>query len=123
MAETIEARVSRMGERLVKIELRADLLEDCLPRIRHLELGLSELGNKMSRMADDMHDIKADSHHTLKAVEQVSRRINKLFWTGAGVMMAVGIIASFIQVGAAWGSFDALLNDLHTAQTAEETRA
>ena len=100
-----------MGERLVKVELRATLLEDCIPRIRHLELGLSEMGAKMSGMADDLHAIKADSRYTLKAVEQVSRRIQKLFWTGAGVMMAVGIIASVIQVGGAWSSFDALLGD------------
>jgi hypothetical protein len=114
MADTTDSRINRMGERLAVVENQTKSLEANLPRIRHLELGLAELDTKMSGMQDDLQTIKEDSHHTMGAVDEVITRINRLFWTGAGVMMAVGIVASMIQVGGAWGSFDKLIHDTNT---------
>ena len=111
MALELDHRVNRMGERLAVVESKTVTLEECLPRIQLLEKGTASMSARLDGIKDTLSDIKTDSHRSMLSIDTLSRRINRLFWTGAGVMLAVGVVASVIQVGGAWGNFDRLMHE------------
>ena len=111
----LDARVNRMGERLAVVESKTSSLEECVPRIRMLEKGSAAMNAKLEGICDALSEIKRDGHHSMLSIDTLNRRINRLFWTGAGVMMAVGIVASAIQVGGALVNIDAWTPESHQA--------
>ena len=105
MIDPFQARLTTMAERLAVVEHRTDALESCLPRIGQLETGVATLDHRVERVAHDLRAIGADSHRTVEALQQLkqqhsdlNQRISQLFWTGAGAMLAIGLLVSAINV-------------------------
>lgn len=105
MIDPLQARLTTMAERLARIEHRTDTLEQCLPRIGQLETGVATLDHRVERVAHDLQAIGTDSHRTVEALQRLQQqhhdlnhRISQLFWTGAGAMLAIGLLVSAINL-------------------------
>ena len=105
MTDIPEMRFTAMAERLARVEHRTDTLERCLPRIGRLEAGVASLTTRIEVVAQDVHGIQGDSHRTVEALQRLqeqhqalNQRISQLFWTGAGAMLAIGLLVSAINV-------------------------
>lgn len=116
MTDNLSGQLSHLvevRERLAVVESKTSTLENTLPRIGALENGVTALSTRIEAVSQDIHAIQRDGHRTVEALKglhdqhaDLSHKISKLFWTGAGAMMIVGSIAGVISFVAGLSNID-----------------
>ena len=116
MTETPMDRTQTMikvHERLAIVENRTETLEKTLPRIGKLEAGVAALSTRIEGVSKDIHEIQQDGHRTVEALgslqsqhSELSHKISKLFWTGAGAMTLVAAVATVVSFIAGLSNID-----------------
>ena len=116
MTETLTGNLQQLvevRERLAVVESKTETLEHTLPRIGKLESGVAALSTRIEGVSQDIHAIQQDGHRTVQALEnlqerhtELSQKIGKLFWSGAGAMTLIAAIATVVSFVAGLSNID-----------------
>jgi predicted nucleic acid-binding Zn-ribbon protein len=113
-------------ERLAVVESKTETLESTLPRIGQLEAGVAALSTRIEGVSEDIHEIQQDGHRSVQALEnlqsqhtELSHKIGKLFWTGAGAMTVIAALATAVSFVASLSNIDGWI-DRETDQARQE---
>ncbi len=101
----LDTRVNRMGERLAVVENQTRSLEQSVPRIARLEALVSAVTAKLDGLVDSFAESREATQRIQDGMDQMqaqtsdlSHRIGRLFWTGAGAMLVIGSLATGITL-------------------------
>jgi hypothetical protein len=113
-------------ERLAVVESKTETLESTLPRIGQLEAGVASLSTRIEAVSQDIHEIQQDGHRTVTALRglqdqhtDLSHKISRLFWTGAGAMAVVAAVATVVSFVAGLSNIDGWI-DREAGQARQE---
>ena len=116
MTETLHPNLTQLievRERLAIVEKSTKTLEATLPRIGKLESGVASLSTRIEAVSKDIHEIQQDGHRTVEALgclqsqhSELSHKISKLFWTGAGAMTLIAAVATVVSFIAGLSNID-----------------
>jgi predicted nucleic acid-binding Zn-ribbon protein len=129
MTEVMSANLTHLvevRERLAVVESKTETLAQTLPRIGALENGVTALSTRIEAVSQDIHEIQQDGHRTVTALQglqdqhtDLSHKIGRLFWTGAGAMAVIAALATVVSFLAGLSNIDGWI-DREIEQAREE---
>lgn len=94
MIEKLSQDVASLSQDQAILNHRVKTLENYPARILHLERDMVGVRRDITLAREEIAEVKTTASDSLELMRRVELEIKKLFWTGAGVALAISIIGA-----------------------------